>query len=236
MDGTLRRKPPLPVAPSNKDELRIGYLRKCRMNLQLVVPSSHNAARTAYSIITTLRTRLRGWDVLMIWVLRKEGHCDKLFDMKLAFRSMCSVFAILLLCGCAAAAPMQSVRVASDNKGFVLSPSGDRFLAWGHNYAAEGLDDSNERAWAKIDSDLNDLKSIGTNVIRVHLQFPRFMDGPAKPNAGALAGLGRLLKGARPLLHDAGGAIIGVTVRTPSVGVAPAITEDQPWLESRQMN
>jgi len=89
---------------------------------------------------------------------------------------------------------MQSVRIASDNRGFVLNPSGERFVAWGHNYAAQGLEDASERSWAKIESDLVDLKNMRANVIRIHLQFAQFMDGPDQPNAKALARLTELLK------------------------------------------
>ena len=97
-----------------------------------------------------------------------------------------------LLAGCAAPR-IQSVRVGPENKGFVLSPSGGRFVPWGHNYAAQGLEDPHERSWAKIESDLKDLQGSGANVIRIHLQFPQFMDGPGRPNAGALQRLARLL-------------------------------------------
>jgi len=89
---------------------------------------------------------------------------------------------------------MQRVRVASDHKGFVLSPSGDRFTPWGHNYAAQGLEDPAERSWEKIESDLVDLRNMRANVIRIHLQFPQFMDGPEQPNAKAMARLAHLLE------------------------------------------
>jgi hypothetical protein len=89
---------------------------------------------------------------------------------------------------------MQLVRLAPDNKGFVLSPSGERFVPWGHNYAAQGLEDAAVRSWGKIESDFNDLAKMGANVVRIHLQFPLFMDGPAQPNVKELERLERLLK------------------------------------------
>ena len=98
----------------------------------------------------------------------------------------------LFLLGCTQ--PMQTVRVSADHQSFVLSPSGNRFIPWGHNYAAQGLEDPAERSWEKIDRDLNDLKKMGANVIRIHLQFPQFMDGPARPNLAAFARLAHLLK------------------------------------------
>jgi len=105
-----------------------------------------------------------------------------------------SIFIMLLAPAVCGGEPMQSVRVAPDNKGFVLSPSGERFTPWGQNYAAQGLEDADGRSWAKIEGDLADLKNMRANVIRIHLQFPQFMDGPDKPNAGALTRLADLLK------------------------------------------
>ena len=97
-----------------------------------------------------------------------------------------AVVAVMLLVSPAClAAGMQEVRVSADHKGFVLSPSGNRFVPWGHNYAAQGLEDASERSWAKIESDLIDLKNMRANVIRIHLQFAQFMDGPDAPNAKA---------------------------------------------------
>jgi hypothetical protein len=97
---------------------------------------------------------------------------------------------LLVACG---AAHMQPVRVSPDNKGFILVPSNEKFVPWGHNYAAEGMEDPAERSWQKIRSDFVDLKNMGANVARIHLQFPMFMDGPDKPNAAALKRLGQLL-------------------------------------------
>jgi hypothetical protein len=104
------------------------------------------------------------------------------------------IIAMLLVPAVCGAEPMQSVRVAPDNKGFVLSLSGERFTPWGHNYAAQGLEDTEGRSLATIEGDLADLQNMRANVIRIHLQFPQFMDGPDKPNAKALARLADLLK------------------------------------------
>ena len=31
---------------------------------------------------------------------------------------------------------MQTVKIAPDKKGFILFPSGDRYVPWGHNYGS----------------------------------------------------------------------------------------------------
>jgi hypothetical protein len=99
----------------------------------------------------------------------------------------------LLLAGSRTAA-MEPVSVSPDSKGFVLAPSGKTFVPWGHNYAAAGLEDPASRSWRKIEDDFVDLKNMRANVARVHLQFPKFMDGANKPNAAALDRLSQLLR------------------------------------------
>ena len=45
--------------------------------------------------------------------------------------------------------------VAPDNKWILSSvPSGVRFVPWGNNYAAEGIEESDKRSWDKIDQRL----------------------------------------------------------------------------------
>ncbi len=102
--------------------------------------------------------------------------------------------AISLLSVACGAAPMQPIRVSPDNKGFLLAPSGVRFVPWGHNYAVEGLEDTAKHPWKKIEADFVDMKKSGANVARIHLQFPKFMDGSDKPNAQALKRLTQLLE------------------------------------------
>ncbi|MDB5355514.1 MAG: ugpQ 2 [Phycisphaerales bacterium] len=99
----------------------------------------------------------------------------------------------LLLVGCAAPR-MQRVRVSPDGKGFALTPSGERFVPWGHNYAANGLESQDQRSWDKIERDLVDLHDMRANVIRIHLEFAQFMDSPGRPNPAALKRLAHLLE------------------------------------------
>ncbi len=103
------------------------------------------------------------------------------------------VAGLLLLVGCTGSR-MQSVRVAPDNKHFVLVPSGRPFVAWGHNWDAKGLEDPTGKSWDRTETDLIDLHNMGANVVRIHVQFPQFMQGPDQPNPQALARLTHLLK------------------------------------------
>lgn len=94
--------------------------------------------------------------------------------------------------------PLESVVVASDNKSFVLAESGKRFVPWGFNYDH----DENSRLieeywidqWDKVVEDFAEMKQLGANVVRIHLQFERFMQAPGEPNPAALERFGMLVR------------------------------------------
>src|SRR4051812_3586203 len=85
---------------------------------------------------------------------------------------------------------MPWVRVPKDRKGFVLEPSGRPFVPWGFNYDHDDqgrlIEDYWEAEWATVEAHFGQMKRLGANVVRVHLQLGKFMDGPDKPNAKAL--------------------------------------------------
>lgn len=93
---------------------------------------------------------------------------------------------------------MDTVRVAKDGRGFVLEPSGKKFTPWGFNYDhdAKGrlIEDYWTDEWPAIEGDFAEMKQLGANVVRIHLQFGKFMEAADRPNAKALDRLGDLLK------------------------------------------
>jgi hypothetical protein len=97
----------------------------------------------------------------------------------------------------ALAAEMDFIRVAADKRGFELATSGRAFAPWGFNYDhdEEGrlIEDYWGRQWPKIEEDFAEMKRLGANVVRIHLQFGKFMEAADKPNKAALDQLGRLL-------------------------------------------
>jgi hypothetical protein len=88
--------------------------------------------------------------------------------------------------------------VAKDNKGFVREPSGKPFVPRGFNYDHDEkgrlLEDYWQPEWDKVERDFRAMKKLGANVVRVHLQVGRFLDGPDKPNDKALDRLAKLLR------------------------------------------
>ncbi len=96
-----------------------------------------------------------------------------------------------------AAAAMEPVAVAKDGRGFVGEKSGRPFVPWGfnydHDYKNRLIEEYWEAEWPAVVRHFREMKALGANVVRVHLQLGRFMDAPDKPNAKALDQLSRLL-------------------------------------------
>jgi sugar phosphate isomerase/epimerase len=63
-----------------------------------------------------------------------------------------------------------------------------------HDDQGRLLEDDWVKEWDKVEAHFAQMKKLGANVVRVHLQVGNFMDGPDKANAKALDRLGRLLE------------------------------------------
>jgi glycerophosphoryl diester phosphodiesterase len=105
---------------------------------------------------------------------------------------------------------LEWIRVSDDSKGFVLADSGTPFAPWGFNYDHEGdgklLEDYWDNKWPTVESAFQEMKRLGANVVRIHLQFGKFMETPNKPRQHSLNQLTRLLK-----LAEATGLYIDLT-------------------------
>lgn len=91
---------------------------------------------------------------------------------------------------------MERIRVSPDNRGFVCVPSGRPFHPWGNNYGNKGrlIEDYWASDWGAVEQDFHEMKSMGANVVRVHLQFGKFMLDPNTLNQQSLDKLARLLR------------------------------------------
>ena len=89
-------------------------------------------------------------------------------------------------------------RVGDDGTGFVRVDDGRAFVPWGFNYDHDAsgrlLEDYWEKEWPTVEEDFREMRALGANVVRVHLQFGRFMRSPDQPDAAALARLELLVK------------------------------------------
>jgi hypothetical protein len=90
---------------------------------------------------------------------------------------------------------VERIAVAPDQRGFVCVPSGRVFHPWGNNYGNKGrlIEDYWGSDWATVDWDFQEMKRMGANTVRVHLQFGKFMVDPDSLNADSLDRLGQLL-------------------------------------------
>jgi hypothetical protein len=112
---------------------------------------------------------------------------------------------LLLACFAPRAAPAETasrgpewVKVSPDRRGFVLEDSKRPFVPWGFNYDHDEtgrlLEDYWVREWLKVAEDFREMKALGANVVRIHLQLAKFMKGPDEPDEAALKQLGRLVE------------------------------------------
>lgn len=105
-----------------------------------------------------------------------------------------------LLCLPAIAAP-DWVTVDKAGTGFVFAKSGAKFTPWGYNYLRDEnyrlvedyWNDDGPQGWAKFERDFREMKRLGANVVRLHLQFARFTDAPGRPNRQNLARLAKAI-------------------------------------------
>jgi ketosteroid isomerase-like protein len=109
------------------------------------------------------------------------------------------VFAVSACAAHAQAPPaLERIRVDDDGSGFVLATSGERFVVWGVNYDhdADGrlLEDYWHDEWPTVVEDFREIKDLGANTVRIHLQLGKFMDAADQPSESNLARLAELLK------------------------------------------
>lgn len=86
--------------------------------------------------------------------------------------------------------------MSNDGRGFVTE-SGDAFIPWGFNYDHDAESQLLEEYWVErwddVEGDFREMRALGANVVRIHLQVEAFMDGPDTMDEEALAQLERLV-------------------------------------------
>jgi len=90
------------------------------------------------------------------------------------------------------------IRISKDGRHFVHADTGARFTPWGFNYDHDRsnrlLETYWHQEWHAVESDFAEMKQMGANVVRVHLQLAQFMKAANEPDQKSLAQLARLLK------------------------------------------
>lgn len=89
------------------------------------------------------------------------------------------------------------VAVSKGKPSFSLNPGGKVFTPWGFNYDHDSdgrlLEDYWEAEWPTVEADFREMKALGANVVRIHLQIGKFMTGPEQPNERGIAQLSKLV-------------------------------------------
>ena len=90
------------------------------------------------------------------------------------------------------------IGISADKTRFVKKATDAPALFWGVNYDRDTkmrlLDDYWVAEWNTIVEDFDEMKDLGVNVVRIHLQVGRFMDSPTQPNTQALKQLSQLIQ------------------------------------------
>jgi hypothetical protein len=89
------------------------------------------------------------------------------------------------------------IRVGKDGRHFAFSGSGSDFRPWGFNYDHDASNRLLETYWIKewnaVEGDFEEMKQLGANTVRIHLQVSQFMKSAKEPNRKSLEQLARLL-------------------------------------------
>jgi len=123
-----------------------------------------------------------------------------MFGTKIRSKKLLLFFALTLLLTCSdgQAADLPHIKISDDRRGFVLEDTKKPFTPWGFNYDHDRqgrlLEDYWHDEWKTVEADFAEMKELGANTVRIHLQFGRFMSGPNEPNKQSLDRLAELLR------------------------------------------
>ncbi len=80
---------------------------------------------------------------------------------------------------------LEPIRVTADGKGFETATSKTAFRPWGFNYdhdrSGRLIEDYWLTEWEEIEGDFAEMRALGANVVRIHLQFGKFMQDRRLP-------------------------------------------------------
>ena len=94
------------------------------------------------------------------------------------------------------ASGLEPIRLSPDKSHFILKESGARFVPWGFNYLGEQdalFEEYWEEKWDSVAEDFREMRKLGANVVRVHLQLETYMTSAEQTKPAALARLRKLL-------------------------------------------
>lgn len=78
-------------------------------------------------------------------------------------------------------AKMELIQISENGKGFVYSGSNKKYFPWGFNYIGDFgriAEDYWEEDWGRIEKDFIQMRNLGANVVRLHLQLGTYLKSP----------------------------------------------------------
>jgi len=93
---------------------------------------------------------------------------------------------------------LEWIKVSQDKQHFVKAQSGEKFIVWGvnydHNDGGDLLEDYWDNDWEVVVEDFKEIKALGCNVVRIHLQIGQTMKTAKLPDEKNLKQLAKLLE------------------------------------------
>lgn len=95
--------------------------------------------------------------------------------------------------------PLEWIEVSADGTGFIRAESHGAFRPWGVNYdhndnTGSLIEDYWKEEWEVVVEDFGEIKALGANTVRIHLQFGKFMVSPEEPDMENLDRLAKLVR------------------------------------------
>lgn len=131
--------------------------------------------------------------------------------MKIKYRFLLFLLASLLFFAChkqKTRPPEQGsaqdfIIVSPDGSHFIKKRNSEKFVVWGVNYDRDFnlrlLEDYWVAEWPTVVQHFKDMKAMGVNVVRIHLQLPRFIKSATSVNEENLSQLGKFVSLAESL-------------------------------------
>lgn len=91
---------------------------------------------------------------------------------------------------------MPRVRISDDGKSFVLGDTGQAYVPWGFNFVGDFeriVEEYWADDWASVEEDFREMRRLGANVVRLHLQVGTYMKGPQDVDQAELDRLKKIL-------------------------------------------
>lgn len=92
---------------------------------------------------------------------------------------------------------LELLRVSAEGRHFICVESGATFTPWGFNYDHDAsmrlLEDYWKDEWSAVTRHFEQMKALGANTVRIHLQVSKFMKSERELNQESLDQLARLL-------------------------------------------